>query len=391
MAASTTYIASEEEEEDDVVEYFAAAFQDSTPAAVQQEHDHSRSQDGALVILEGDRAGDDPLPTTALAAPNAPTQTETETEPETEMALTTTTAAAASDPPTHPVQRMQAAFEESILEAAGEQSPMRRDVPADPKVRHLRMLDEEEYNSSYNLGWRHDPLSQHHPLSKLMAQIAFGVHLLQQRMAKSNEEVMRILQTHVDEVDGWVETTKEDLDHSLADIRERILHLKTPLEHVKIFDSMLEDRDFRTSILEGNHRIERMVNRTNVALNDCTIDVHQGNQATLELSTYLEQLATKNLADEEELVAIMAAMRGNADGWLDCFRTLQAKANTLGLALQQLRGILSEMAKRASLAGRKSVVRLQSAAASSVRNLFSWPIGREWVLHEYRPTWLPSS
>jgi hypothetical protein len=327
---------SEEEEEDDVVDYFEAAFKESDFAIGLESNESIEDNATALVILEGDRAGDeDPL------------------------ALANNQVVLASDSPVHPVPRMQEAFEESILESS-EEPTAKRDVPGSPRMRHLRMLDEEEYNSSYNLRFRLERTSNYHPLWKLMSQIAFGVHLLHKRLAKSNDEVIRILQSHVDEVDGWVDTTKEDLDFAIADVRERSLQLRTPLEHAVVFDSMLNDTSFRSSISEGNRRIELIVSRTSIGLKDMTCDIHQGGAATFELAKYMERLVRSNLPENDHITPTIRAMRGNAEGWSLCFRKLQGKANTLGLALQQLRLLLSQMSKRTARASRNSFVSLPS-------------------------------
>jgi len=45
-----------------------------------------------------------------------------------------------------------------------------------------------------------------------MAQISFGIYLLLHGIAKDDEQVMNILQGHVDEVDEFLETTLADFD-----------------------------------------------------------------------------------------------------------------------------------------------------------------------------------
>ncbi|KAF2144581.1 uncharacterized protein K452DRAFT_296010 [Aplosporella prunicola CBS 121167] len=268
--------------------------------------------------------------------------------------------------PVHPIACMQAAFEESIMESLEpvSESEEKRKHQQDKggggggsaKARRQRMLDEDEYNGSYTAQWRMKPSAKYHPLWKLVAQISFGVHLLNQQLAKSDEEVSNILKMHVQEVDVFLENTTEDFDLALADIQERINYLKLPLEHVNIFDIMLDDRQFRTSIVEGNEKIEKIVERTARAMNDALLDVEKGMEATEELSRYLQRIGGEWTDGDDELCGIYDAMCGNSEGWLECLQTLQTKGNDLGIALVQLGSILNEMTKRAGVASRRSII-----------------------------------
>ncbi|KAL1642733.1 hypothetical protein SLS58_005237 [Diplodia intermedia] len=261
--------------------------------------------------------------------------------------------------PVHPIACMQGAFEESIIEAEdSEQEKVKSKRAGGAQARRQRMLEQDDYNESYNAQWRtKNPTAKYHPLWKLVAQISFGVHLLNQQLAKSDEEVSRILKTHVQEVDQFLEKTTEDFELALADIQERINHLKLPLEHVNIFDMMLDDRQFRTSIIEGNEKIEKIVERTARAMNDSLVDVEKGAEATDELSRYLVRIGAHWAEGDDELMDIYMAMCGNSEGWLECLRNLQTKGSELGLALAQLGSILNEMTKRAGVASRRSIPR----------------------------------
>lgn len=262
----------------------------------------------------------------------------------------------AGKPPVHPMPSMQGPFEESIMESVEEQSnPAREGPPLGPKARRQKMIEQDDYNESYMWQWRRKPRAKYHPLWKLMAQISFGVHLLQQKLAKSDEEVVKILQKHVDEVDTYLEKTTEDFDLAYMDIKERINYLQLPLEHVNIFDMMLDDKRFRTSIVDGNEKIEKIVERTARAKNDSLVDVSKGVEAVTELATYLNGVGGKWVDSDEQTAAIYNAMRGNAEGWYRCFRTLEAKGSDLSKALAQLSSILNEMSKRAGVASRRAV------------------------------------
>lgn len=262
-------------------------------------------------------------------------------------------------PPVHPIVCMQGAFEESIMETIGN----RRDSVSstsstgtlDPKARRQRLL-EGDYDGPRSSRGRKRPGAKYHKLWKLMAQISFGVHLLHQQLAKSDEEVVKIMQSHVDELDTFLERTTEDFDLAIADINERINYLKLPLEHVNIFDIMLDDKPFRTSIIEGNEKIERIVERTARAMTDALEDVNVGIQATAELAKYLDILGEKWTHGHDDLSNIYKAMYANVEGWYSCLGSLQLKGNTLGGSLVQLGGILNEMSKRAGVASRRSLV-----------------------------------
>ena len=263
-------------------------------------------------------------------------------------------------PPAHPVPTMQGAFEESMLETMNElEEPesIDRFSKADSVSRRKILLEQEQYERTVAGRWKQKPGEKFHPLWKLVAQISFGMHLLQQGLAKSDEEVIKILQTHVDEVDGFLERTTEDFDLGQGDIDERIRYLRLPLEHGEVFDSMLKDRSFRTAIVEGNEKIEHIVDRTAAAMKDALKDVTKGLVSTRELAKYLTRLEKTWDDRSDEHNSVYMAMIGNTEGWTRAFLTLQQKGSTLGRALIQLGSIVGEMQRRAGVASRKNLVR----------------------------------
>ena len=262
------------------------------------------------------------------------------------------------NPPTHPVPTMQGAFEESMKETleAEESEADNRFSKADSISRRKMLLEQERYERTVAGRWKQKPGEKFHPLWKLVAQISFGMHLLQQGLAKSDEEVIKILQTHVDEVDGFLERTTEDFDLAQGDINERIRYLRLPLEHGEVFDSMLNDRAFRIAIVEGNEKIEHIVDRTAAAMNDALKDVQKGLDGTKELARYLTTLDSTWRDRSEEHSSVYMAMIGNTEGWTRAFFNLQHKGNDLGVTLVQLSGIVSEMQRRAGMASRKNLV-----------------------------------
>ncbi|KAL8979266.1 MAG: hypothetical protein Q9177_006188, partial [Variospora cf. flavescens] len=270
-------------------------------------------------------------------------------------------------PPVHPVAQMQGAFEESMMETLNESEdaePQDRMSTADSVSRRKMLLEQEEYQRTVAGRWKQKPGEQFHPLWKLVAQISFGMHLLQQRLAKSDEEVIKILQTHVDEIDGFLERTTEDFDLAQGDIDERVRYLQLPLEHGSVFDSMLSERNFRVAIVEGNEKIEHIIDRTAAAMNDALKDVQKGLDATRELAKYLTSVDKQWDDRSEEHDSVYLAMIGNTEGWTRAFLTLQSKGHALRKALVQLGGIVAEMQRRAGAASRKNLVPVRSIHGS---------------------------
>lgn len=256
-------------------------------------------------------------------------------------------------PPRHPVPAMQGAFEESIYESS-EPNPQPRSKDETSETRRQRLLEARHYDDSWTTRWKQKPSARHHPLAKLMAQIVFGMHLLQQQAAKSDEEVVKILQTHVDEVDNFLEKTTEDFDLAIKDIAERIHFLKLPMSHPDVFGTMLEDKEFRTQLMEGNEKIESIIERTSRAMNAALLDVQRGKAATKELGHYLNAVSDEWPGEKQDLEAVLNAMRGNEQGWKYCLRELQSKAHDLRDNLDQLSTVIREMARMAAAASRRT-------------------------------------
>ncbi|KAL8766428.1 MAG: hypothetical protein Q9209_006804 [Squamulea sp. 1 TL-2023] len=270
-------------------------------------------------------------------------------------------------PPVHPVLQMQGAFEESMMETLNESEDpesQNRMSTADSVSRRKMLLEQDEYQRTVAGRWKQRPGEQFHPLWKLVAQISFGMHLLQQGLAKSDEEVIKILQTHVDEIDGFLERTTEDFDLAQGDIDERVRYLRLPLEHGSVFDTMLNDRNFRIAIVEGNEKIEHIIDRTAAAMNDSLKDVQKGLDATRELAKYLTRVDKQWDERSEEHDSVYLAMIGNTEGWTRAFLTLQSKGNALRRALIQLGGIVAEMQRRAGAASRKNLAPVRSLHGS---------------------------
>ncbi|KIW02891.1 uncharacterized protein PV09_05941 [Verruconis gallopava] len=270
-----------------------------------------------------------------------------------------------SGAPQHPIKSMQGPFEESIEEAANPPDTSVQDSfnQLDARKRRQRLLDTDSTNGTYNEQWRsQSSTARFHPLTKIISQVAFGVHLLHQQLAKSDEEVVRILQKHVDDVDNFVQRTEEDFDLAINDIRERINYLKLPLEHAGVFDVMLDDKTFRKQILDGNEKIEKVVDKTSMLVKDLQVDVQKGMEATIEMGKYLDDISDDWPQNDRGSIQIFQTMQANVEGWVQCMSTLQMKGNGLSVAVVQLGSILNEMAKRAASASRREQRRAERAA-----------------------------
>lgn len=261
--------------------------------------------------------------------------------------------------PTHPIASMQGAFAESMQEASEASTPsIPRNRLGTAAERRQLLIDQDISEETHAARWREKPGQQYHQLWKLMAQISFGIYLLLNGIAKDENQVMTILQGHVDEVDEFLETTLDDFDLAQEDIDERLKFLKLPLENIVIFDAMLEDRAFRLQIVNGNERIEHVIQRTAKAMNDALKDVQQGLDACKEFTIYLakEVDAAVWRKERSDMEKVFDAMKGNVEGWYKAYVSLQTKGNHLGVALVQLGSIVAEMDRRAGEVSRKTRV-----------------------------------
>jgi hypothetical protein len=174
-------------------------------------------------------------------------------------------------------------------------------------------------------------------------------------MAASDEEVIKILQRHIDEVDDFVGRADEDLEMANVDIDERIQHLEVPLRHIDTFEVMLEDRQYRLQTLEGNENIERIINRTAALMTDIQSDLTYALEAVRDMSVYFSTVGLTWPKDETSL-ALYNAMLANTEGWMNMFDALQSRGSSLANSLVRLRSFLNEIAKRAGVASRRQVI-----------------------------------
>lgn len=145
-------------------------------------------------------------------------------------------------PPVHPVHSLQGAFEESYFESTRDSILLGGDYEFDPEMRRRQLLEAECYEDGWVTKWKPRRGAKYHPYLKLIAQITFGMHLLEQEQAKSNAEVVKILQHHVDDIDSFLEQTWGDFEMANKDIEERIRFLKMPMNHAEVFEMMLDEK-----------------------------------------------------------------------------------------------------------------------------------------------------
>ncbi|OIW24012.1 hypothetical protein CONLIGDRAFT_657546 [Coniochaeta ligniaria NRRL 30616] len=263
--------------------------------------------------------------------------------------------------PRHPIPSMQAAFAESLDEATKGpvvQKPKLR--CGDAKFRRGALLDQGKEDPAPAEAWRYRPGQNCHELRRLVAQIAFGVYLLLEGMANNKVDVISILQSHIDEVDEFLETTLEDMALATKDLQDRLELLSLPMGNMEVFEKMLEDRAFRLQIVTGNEAIEHIVSRTTTALLQTAQDVAEGLKSTREFTVYLaEQDQGRWRYERPDVESIYKAMKGNADGWYNAFLELQDKGNSLNVLIVRLNDIVAEMERRAGEVSRRTRFSIQ--------------------------------
>lgn len=267
--------------------------------------------------------------------------------------------------PEHPIPSMQDAFAESLLESTrggtDEPKPKLRgddaNKPFDARQRHERLMGEKNEGLTDAKRWRKRKGQEQHEILKLVSQIAFGVYLLLNGMANDNNQVINILQGHIDEVDEFLEVTLDDLTYSITDLQSRIDHLRVPLANLEVFEEMLESRSYRVELLEGNEKLEHIIARSREMLGYWNGDVEAGKDCTNWFAEWLSSLK-ENIwqNDNEDIVDIFHAMRGNGDGWLRAFEEMEIRVDEINNLVADLSGLTAEMEKKAGEVSRKTWV-----------------------------------
>lgn len=270
----------------------------------------------------------------------------------------TPTAASHSHIPLHPIPSMQEAFAESLEEATRPGPSQKPKLKArDAKARREKLLDEDKSQGPPNRLWRFRPGQKCHELRKLVAQIAFGIELLIKGMANSNAQVLSILQGHIDEVDEFLETTMDDVNAATKDLNERLDFLKVPMENMEVFEKMLENRQFRLQIVEGNVKIEHILSRTSTAHAQTIRDVSEGLRAIKQFSQYLVDNEKGSWRkDRSDVSDVFEAMKGNTEGWYNAFTQIESNSTLLSGLLVRLSTVVAEIDQKAGEVSRRTRV-----------------------------------
>ncbi|KAJ5172335.1 hypothetical protein N7492_004928 [Penicillium capsulatum] len=268
--------------------------------------------------------------------------------------------------PMHPISQLQGPFEESILETDKGSSDWVVDIDAQTRRRDL--LENDDYERLCGRKWRQRSAERYHPFWKLVSQMAFGAHLLGKEMAISGVQVMKILQTHVDELDGFLQRTTEDFLIIHLDVRTRTQYLRLPLGNLDVFDKMLEDRNFRLSLVTYNDQIEHAVTRFTLAITDALKDLSKGKDAMGALWHYIKKLADEGCFKSDNLKAFHDAMKENLEGWMVAMSKLRRRGASLQKSLGKLALSVVEIQRRVGVASRKDLRSLIKAKNSPNRN-----------------------
>ncbi|KAJ5670207.1 uncharacterized protein N7477_005570 [Penicillium maclennaniae] len=275
-------------------------------------------------------------------------------EPEQQLACSTAVDTPQASYPSHPITQLQGPFEESILEANKNLAELWA-VEIDAQTRRRDLLENDEYERLCGRKWRQRAEERYHPFWKLVSQMVYGVHLLVKRLAKSDLDVMKILQGHVDELDGFLQRTTEDFMIIHLDVRTRIQYLSLPLANLDVFDEMLQDRNFRLSLVSYNDQIEHAVDRFTLTITDSLKDLHKGKEAMAALWYYMRQQANEGCFETGHLSPFYQTMRDNIEGWFNAIAKLRRRGEALSKALGKLAFAVTEMQRRVGVASRKDV------------------------------------
>lgn len=197
---------------------------------------------------------------------------------------------------------------------------------------------------------------KHHWLRKVVAQIAFGLHLLHAGLARSDAAVVRILQGHVADVDGFLRRTGAELDAAARDASRRMALLGLPLAppRVRALDRLLASRAFRREMAARCAAADAAVARAACALRAALGHVREGLAAAADLARYLPALARGWRSPA--LARVLSAMRHNCALWLRACTALHARGARLGAMLDALAAVVAETERRTAAASRRHLV-----------------------------------
>ncbi|KAK2733460.1 hypothetical protein FQN57_002114 [Myotisia sp. PD_48] len=265
-----------------------------------------------------------------------------------------------SQPPAHPIPRLQGPFEESIFESL--QSSHRNTSPTlDSTLRRKQLLQSPVYQRKCSGKWEQRGGENYHPLWKIVAQFSFGIHLLASGLAKSEAESVQILRFHISEFDGFVERTKEDFHLAQEDLAARLDLLTVPLANLDVLGSMLEDEKFRQFLLGCAERMNHVVDRSELSLSDALKDIGKGQTAIDTVHQFLVTLTTQD--DSSSAVVfkdIHAEMLRRVALWSTALTELRTQGRTLAEHLVQLSAAVLKIQRKIGSFDRRSRLLIQS-------------------------------
>ncbi|RDA82814.1 hypothetical protein CP532_1366 [Ophiocordyceps camponoti-leonardi (nom. inval.)] len=261
--------------------------------------------------------------------------------------------------PVHPIASLQVAFTESLDEVTtGSIAAKPKLTRLDARSRREELLSQDKDAPAPDLLWRYRPGQTQHELFKLLAQISFGVYLLLDGMANSNAQVMTILQSHIDDVDEYLQVTLQDISEATSDLNSRLDQLKTQLSSVDGFEKLLEDRTFRRQILEANEKTDHDLCRTAVAMRQWDDDVAAGLKSIMAFTTWLgrqdDDASAAWRSQRVDAAEVFDAMKGNAEGWLLAFEDVHRRADEVSSLVGRLTTVIAEMEKKAGEVSRRT-------------------------------------
>jgi hypothetical protein len=257
--------------------------------------------------------------------------------------------------PKHPIPSMQEAFAESLAEVTkgGSNKPKLREL--DVKARRERLLSQGAEDEAFDASWRYRAGQSQHEISKLVAQISFGVYLLMNGMANDTTQVINILQTHIDEVDEFLEVALEDLVTAINELQDWMEQLQLPMANMPVFEEMLHDRTYRAEVIQRNEQVDHVLARTNVIMKQWDDDVDAGLICTTSFNEWLNSIKAGSWRKERpNLVDIYNAMKGNGAGWLSAFDEMNSKAQDMNGLIIRLMTTVAEVGKKAGEISRKT-------------------------------------
>ncbi|KAM5455571.1 hypothetical protein MaudCBS49596_001472 [Microsporum audouinii] len=250
--------------------------------------------------------------------------------------------------PTHPIAHLQGPFEESILESI---NGFNQEVlsPPDAVTRRKQLLQGSKYQRSCSGKWQQRMGERYHPLWKIMAQVSFGIHLLATGSARSELESVQILRVHVAEIDGFVRRTMEDYQLAHEDLTARFDLLAVPLANLDVLDSMLGDESFKLFLVDCIGKINHVVRRSEISLQDSLKDLRKAAIAVRTVKDYLNILPQNQNTWSPSFGGVYADMFQRVGLWLTSLSNLQAQGVRLVEFLVNLSTSISRLRLRIGL------------------------------------------